>query len=101
MAPSPPATSLYVIVRVAILLQTLDVISLGFPAAGTLRNPVPAVRLTLFPVVNTFFYAADLTLGMFFYRQKDSKPLAYILWIAGALTSLLFLFALYLIRNIQ
>ena len=73
---------------------------MGFTSAGTPRRPGPAVRLTLFPVLNSFFLLANWLLGMFFYRYEENRPLAYILWIFGLLTSALFLVVLYLIVNL-
>jgi hypothetical protein len=86
-----------VVIWVATLIPTEEQISVGFNSAGTLRRPGPIAQIILLPVVSSFFLIIDLLLGMFFYRQSYSKPLAYVLWIAGVLTSALFLFILFLI----
>jgi hypothetical protein len=85
---------------VALLIPSQAGIPVGFTAAGTPRAAGSAVRLTLFPVINTSFLLGDWALGIFLYRQDDNRPLAYVLWIAGSLTSLLFLAALALIVNV-
>lgn len=58
---------------------------------------VPGIRLLLLPVLNTFFFIADLLLGLFFYRRADTQTLGYLMWASSALTSLLFSGAIYFI----
>ncbi len=94
------ALGLAVAAWVAFLIPSQARIPVGFSATGTPRPAGSAVRLTLFPVINTSFLIGDWVLGIFLYRQDENRPLAYLLWIAGGLTSLLFLGALYLIVNV-
>ncbi len=79
---------------VATLVPSQAEIAVGFTGEGLPRRPGPAVRLTLFPVLNTFFIAGNWVMGIFYYRQEESKFLAYIMWAAGIVTSALFLVTL-------
>jgi hypothetical protein len=81
---------------VSLAVSSRTTVSLLLGPSGPL-DMVPAVRLFLLPVLAAAFYTADLLGGLFFYRQEDRKPLAYVLWSSGLLTILLFLFALYFI----
>jgi hypothetical protein len=74
-----------------------SLISLGFLPDGSLQNPVPAVRLLLLPVLNLIFVLADFLGGLYFFRQPKRRRLAYLLWAAGTVASLLFLAAVYFI----
>jgi len=51
----------------------------------------------LLPVLNTFFFITDLLLGFFFYRREDTRSLSYLMWASSALTSILFMGAVYFI----
>jgi hypothetical protein len=64
---------------------------------GTAVELVPGIRLLLLPVLNTFFFIADLLLGLFFYRRSDTQPLGYLMWASSVLTSLLFSGAVFFI----
>jgi hypothetical protein len=72
-------------------------ISLRLNTSGAPIEYVPGIRLLLLPVLNTFFFIADLLLGLFFYRRGDTKSLGYLMWASSALTSLLFYGAIYFI----
>lgn len=69
-------------------------VAFGFQPNGTPGEPAPAVRLMLLPVANTFFYLVDLLVGMFFFRKEGFEPMAYVLWVCGAVTPLAFLLAI-------
>jgi hypothetical protein len=49
------------------------------------------------PVLNIFFLLVDLLAGLFYYRRSESRLIAYLLWISGVVTSLLFLGGTYFI----
>lgn len=51
---------------------------------------LPAVRIMLLPVLNTLFAVIDLGLGLLFYRSHFLRPLAYLMWIAGVSSGILF-----------
>jgi hypothetical protein len=109
--------SLVLFIGVSLVAPGHTQISLGFNPNGSLREPVPIVQLLLLPLVSAFFFLADLLLGLFFYRrgsnQSSSIPftrevslpfaqiLAYLLWVSGAVTPLLFLIALWFILRVQ
>ena len=61
---------------------------------------VPGIRIFLLPVVNTFFFIADILLGLFFFSRVDSQSLSYLMWASSSLTSLLFLGATFLILQV-
>ncbi len=61
---------------------------------------VPGIRLLLLPVLNTFFFIADMLLGWFFYRRADTLSLGYLMWASSVLTSLLFSGAILLILRV-
>jgi len=52
-------------------------------------------QLIFLPIVNTFFFALDLSAGFFFFRREQTRPLAYLLWGASIITSMLFIGAFY------
>jgi hypothetical protein len=87
--------SLGVLVWVAWVASTQAQVPLGFRPGGEPRVSVPSIQLSLLPLIHSFFFTADLALGLFFYRREESRVLAYLLWIGGAVTSLLFLGAMF------
>lgn len=91
------AFSLILLVWVSFAIPSRSQIYLGFNPDGSPGDAVPAVRLLLLPVVNTFFVLADLLLGLFYFRREESQPLSYLLWGSGALTPILFLIAVFAI----
>ncbi len=89
--------SLGLLAWVSLAVPTHSQVPLKLSPQGTALELVPAVRLLLLPVINGFFFLANLLLGLFFYRRSESHALAYLLWGSGVLTSLLFLSAVYFI----
>lgn len=87
--------SLILLTWVSLVIPTQTSLFISFRSDGSPGDLVPAVRLLLLPVINSIFYLADLFLGLFFFRRKESQYLAYLLWICGALTPLLFLGAVF------
>jgi hypothetical protein len=85
------------IIWVSLSIPAHPAISLRLNSEGSPIEPVPGIRLLLLPVLNTFFFIADLLLGLFFYRRTDTKSLAYLMWAGSILTSLLFTGAVYFI----
>lgn len=66
----------------------------GIPSTEDL---VPGIQLMLLPVLNMAFFAADLVLGLYFYRHPETQPLAYLVWGCSVLTSMLLLVGVYFI----
>ncbi|MDD5467292.1 MAG: PH domain-containing protein [Anaerolineales bacterium] len=108
----------------AMSLALLGWTSLIIPTRSTVylsafeEDPAPAVQLLLLPLINSFFFLANLVLGLFLYRRSearqpsalDSAPpggivsrliprvLSYIVWGASLITTTLFLAAVYFIQ---
>jgi hypothetical protein len=91
------AFSLVLLVWVGLAIPNRSQIFLGFDPGGNPRDLVPAVRLLLLPVLNSFLFLVDFLLGIFFYRREQSQTVAYLLWSGGAVTPLLFLIAIFFI----
>ena len=101
--------ALLLLVLVSLLIPTRAFIHLGFRASQSSQDLVPALQLILLPIINLFFFLADLLLGLLFFRRGEiakivdqvetatSFTLAFLLWGSAVLTGLLFLAALYFI----
>lgn len=89
--------ALGLIVWVSLSIPGHPEIALRLNSDGTGVELVPGVRLLLLPVLNTFFFITDLLLGFFFYRREDTRSLSYLMWASSALTSILFMGAVYFI----
>jgi hypothetical protein len=89
--------ALGLIVWVSLSIPTHPSTTLHLSTDGVAVEFVPGIRLLLLPVLNTFFFIADLLLGLFFYRRKDTQSLGYLMWASSILTSLLFSGAVYFI----
>jgi hypothetical protein len=92
--------ALGLIVWVSLIIPNHPMTALRVNADGSPVELVPGIRLLLLPVLNTFFFIADLLLGLFFYRRKDTQSLGYLMWASSALTSLLFSGAVYFILRL-
>jgi Bacterial PH domain len=92
--------ALGLIVWVSLSIPNHPLTALRLTAQGSPLELVPGIRLLLLPVLNTFFYIADLLLGLFFYRKADTQSLGYLMWASSALTSLLFSGAVYFILRV-
>ena len=89
--------ALALIAWVSLSIPAHPMISLRLSPDGAATELVPGIRLLLLGVLNTFFFFADLFLGLFFYRRLDTKALGYLMWVSSILTSLLFAGAVYFI----
>ena len=66
----------------------------GIPALGRgTRPPSAGITLILLPVVSIFLYLVGWVTGLMLYRREDRRSMAYILWISGVVSSMLFLLA--------
>lgn len=83
--------SLALLAGVILMVPSLAYISLRPGLTGQAGERAPAARLLLLPALNLFFVLADTLSGLFFYRREETRPLAYLMWGAGILVSLLFL----------
>ena len=78
---------------VSLMAPSLGHISLGFLPSGAARPPSPGLTLILLPIVSIFFYLVGWVAGLMIYRREDRRPMAYIVWASGVVSSLLFLLA--------
>jgi hypothetical protein len=92
--------ALGLIVWVSLSIPSHPMTSLRLNTDGSPIELVPGIRLLLLPVLNTFFFIADLLLGLFFYRRADTRSLAYLMWASSVLTSLLFAGGVYSILRV-
>jgi Bacterial PH domain len=89
--------ALGLILWASLSIPSHPMISLRLNSDGSPVELVPGIRLLLLPVLNTFFFIADLLMGLFFYRREDTRSLAYLMWASSLLTSLLFSGAVYFV----
>ena len=92
--------ALGLILWVSLSLANHPMTALRLNSDGSPVELIPGIRLLLLPVLNTFFFIADLLLGLFFYRRADTQTLSYLMWASSALTSILFSGAIYFILRV-
>ncbi len=88
------------IVWVGLTLPSHPLTALRLNPDGSPVELVPGIRILLLPVINSFFFVADMLLGWFFYRRADTRPLGYLMWASSVLTSLLFSGAVFFILRV-
>jgi hypothetical protein len=93
------ALALILFVAASLFIPSRPTVYLSFNPIGDLTDVVPSVQLLLLPLINGFFYLADVLLGLFFFRRQGEQIIAYILWGSGVFTALLFLGALIFIMG--
>jgi hypothetical protein len=89
--------SLALFVWVGLAVPTLNQVSLGFTVKGLPIPPVSPAQLFLLPSVNILLVAANYLLSLYFFRRSAGHPVVYWLWAVNAVTSLLFLLAVFFI----
>ena len=77
----------------SILIPSLESAPLGFDATGTPHGPFPAVQLMLLPILSSALFLIGWIAGLYFYRWKEQRILALIVWASGTITGILFLVA--------
>lgn len=75
---------------VILIVPGRETVSLGYTPEGFPEEGLPAVQLFLLPVLNGFFFFADVLFGMFFFRRQNEQVLAYLLWGSSILSAALF-----------
>lgn len=85
--------NLGLVVWVGMLIPSLSQVPFGFNSLGVPDEIAPSTQLILLPLVSAFMYAAGLAAGLYFYRRDFQRPLAFIVWIAGAFSAVFFLLA--------
>jgi len=78
---------------VSLMASSLQHISLGFLPSGAARPPSAGIALILLPIVSVFLYLGGWITGLMLYRREDRRPIAYLIWASGVVSSLLFLVA--------
>jgi hypothetical protein len=91
---------LVLLASVAFGIADREQVVLRFTAQGEAAEFAPAVRLFLLPVLSALFLLVDGLLGLIFYRRVELRPLAYLLWGAGIVTTGLLLVAVLMILNV-
>jgi hypothetical protein len=78
---------------VSLMAPSLGRISLGFLPSGSARPPSAGIYLILLPVVSILSYLVGWVTGLLLYRREERRPMAFILWASGLVSTLLFLLA--------
>jgi hypothetical protein len=78
---------------VSLMAPSLGHVSLGFLPSGASRPPSPGLALILLPIISILLYLVGWVVGLMIYRGVDRRPMAYIIWASGVISSLLFLLA--------
>lgn len=85
--------NLGLVVWVGILIPSLSQIPFGFNALGMPDEIVESSQLILLPLISGFMYIVGIIAGLYFYRWENQRPLAFVVWIAGTISAVLFLMA--------
>lgn len=89
--------SMVLLVWISLAIPGRGQVVFGFRPGSQSGDLVPAVRLLLLPILNTFFFLSDFFLGLFYFRREERVAISYLVWGAGVLTPLLFLIAVWFI----
>lgn len=84
---------------VILIIPSRAEVPLRLDPSGAALDMVPSVRLLLLPVLAAVIFAVDFLAGLFFYRSPDGRPTAFLFWLAGMLTPVLFLVAVGFIQR--
>ena len=83
--------NLGLLVWVSILIPSLPQVALGVNSVSGLAEAVPSTQLILLPMVSGLLSVSGWLAGLSFYRWEKQRPLAFVVWISGVLSSLAFL----------
>lgn len=97
LVPTGAALSLLLLLLTSLLISFREAVPLGFDQSGQPLEPVPSSQLLLLPVIGLFLNLADQIGGFYAYRRPETRVIAYFLWAAGILTSLLLFSAVLLL----
>jgi hypothetical protein len=95
------ALALILLVWVSLAIPTRPAVVMG--PGGLPGEPVASRGLLVLPLLNAFFFLAELALGLFFFRREDAagdnaeRALAYLLWSGAVLATLAFMVAVYFV----
>jgi hypothetical protein len=93
-------SNLGLFIWVGISIPGLAQVPLGFDPSGAPLTASPAVRLILLPLESGLLYLTGLFAGLYYHRWEKHRLLAMAIWISSALTSLLFIGAVWFIVSI-
>lgn len=86
-----------IFVWVSLLIPSMQTISMGFLSSGAPGKAVPGPQLLLLPLLSVGLGVMGWAAGLFFYRREGQQQLAFALWVAGVLSALVFLAAVFFI----
>jgi hypothetical protein len=89
--------SLLVFLAIGLGIGSRTVVSLGFGPDRLPLEPVPAAQALLLPFLAGGAFTLDFALGLFFYRRLGQQAIAYVFWLGGVITPLIFLIAAWFI----
>jgi hypothetical protein len=78
---------------VSIIIPAVPEVVLGLNVGRGIVETVPSVQLIVLPLASTALTVIGWVAGLSFYRWERQRPLAFVVWISGALSSLAFLAA--------
>jgi hypothetical protein len=67
------------------IIDLPESVPFGFDSAGLPDTFVPPAQLLLLPLVGSFYWLADLMVGVWLYRLERDRPIAYVIWFTGTL----------------
>ncbi|HOW92649.1 MAG TPA: PH domain-containing protein [Anaerolineaceae bacterium] len=97
LIPLGVGLALLLLVATSVMVPFRQMVSLGYDRSGVPLEPVRSSRLLLLPIIGLVFNFFDLITGLFAYRRNETRLIAYLLWGAGILTSVLLLIAVLLL----
>jgi hypothetical protein len=77
---------------VSLLIPSLPGVALAIGPQRT-SAAVPSVQLAILPLVSSFLALVGWAAGLYFYRWGRRQVLSVVIWVSGALSSLIFLIA--------
>ncbi len=78
----------------SLIIPSTPRIALGLHYVEGVLESVPSSQLILLPVVSLVLFIGGWVAGLYFYRWEKERPLAFMVWGSGTLTSFLFLIAI-------
>jgi hypothetical protein len=100
LVPVSAALAILLLLVTSLLIPFKELVPLRYDRTGQPLEAVASSRLLLLPVIGVLMNLADLIGGFYAYRKPDSQTIAYFLWAAGIVTSLLLLLAVVLLTGI-
>ena len=85
--------NLGLLVWVSVLIPSMPQVALSVNPASGIVEAVPSTQLILVPLASTLLSVSGWLAGLSFYRWEKQRPLAFVVWISSALSSLAFLIA--------